>query len=312
MSEEIIVQTHNDLDAIGSMLNIEQNFPGVQKKFFFTNYSNIPEQVDQILAYAEVHGNKHIIIPDVSFSDNKESLTRLYAHFSAIGSITHIDHHLYPDGFWDCYPNMTVVWDKSKCATLLCYEYFNNQHEALHRLSKVIDVYDIWQVDHPAFDVAQDINEYFWAKGGVNDGNLFQEIVDNDYSIPNDFSTKIAEIKADYNNAINEYETKGFIKRSSGITFAFVNEWFNQILLKEMAAGQAFVIGITTYGIVRVRINEKSDISEGSKHKLRDTLTGAITGHLNAFTYKTEFKGFDEMVSEAERIANAIDDMGNL
>lgn len=46
--EELIVFTHSDLDAIGCMLNIEHKLPTVKKKYFHTNYSNIPERVYEI------------------------------------------------------------------------------------------------------------------------------------------------------------------------------------------------------------------------------------------------------------------------
>ena len=306
MSNELIVFTHNDLDALGCMLNIEYKLPNVKKKYFHTNYANIDTIVDEILSYAEENGNTHIIIPDVSFSDNKDSLRRLYNKFS---SCSHIDHHMYPEGFWDEFPNMKVVWDKTKSATLLCNEHLDNtgKNERLDKLSRLIDVYDIWQEKHPAFDIAQDLNNYFWEN---EIGFLFNAIVQNNYKLPDNYMAVVQNIKNRYTAAIADYEKRNLIHRSNGITFAFVDEWFNQVLLQEMASGQKFVIGLSSYGIVRVRVNQFKDLKESDLNELRLRLTGnAEYGHLHAFTYKVKESGLDAIMAEAQKIANNINDI---
>ena len=147
MSDELIVFGHNDYDMLACMLAIEFKFPGIKKKYFHTNYANIPERVAEIEQHIKENGNKHILIPDVSFSDNKEHLRTLYN----LGNCIHIDHHLYPDGFWDEFPDMKVVWDKTKCAGKLCHEYFGNlgKNAALDKFIEIADVYDLWQVKGP-------------------------------------------------------------------------------------------------------------------------------------------------------------------
>lgn len=308
MSNELLIFTHNDLDAMGCMLNIEFKWPTVEKKYFYTNYQNIDQIVDSIIAHAEVHGNTHLLITDVSFADNKSALTRCYDYFD---HVTHIDHHLYPEGFWDCYPKMKVVWDKTKCATLLCNEYFGNVglNSNLDKLSQLIDIYDIWQTNHPAFKNTMDLNEYFW-KHDIYD--LCQAIVKNDFKLPPNYLETVQHIQNEYNTAIAGYEENKLIQRNGPITICFINDWFNQVLVSEMEKGQDFVIGINAYGIVRVRIRAEADYSVQEKNKLRLLLTGTENiGHMNAFTFKRgkEMTSFDDLIEEAKFTVNHIVDI---
>lgn len=304
---EILVFGHNDLDMIGCMINIEYRFPDVPKKYFHTNYANIPELVAEILAYQKENGNQHLLIPDVSFSDNKEHLTTLY---NAFEHVTHIDHHLYPDGFWDDYPNMKVVWDKSKSATLLCNEYFGNtgKNPNLDKLSYIIDVYDLWQKDDPAFQVSQDLNQYFWTHGTTD---LAGVIINNSYKLPDDYVSEVKKSHEDFAKALEDYESRNLIHRVGNVTVAFVQEWFNQILVKEMDNGQDIVIGANQYGIMRVRINQDSAFEDWQLDKLRLELTGTKDiGHMHAFTYKVAGSvDFEKIMAEVKNILSKIGDL---
>lgn len=306
MSEELIVFTHSDLDALGCMLNIEYKWPNVQKKYFHTNYANIVSIVPEIIDYAKQNNCTRILIPDVSFSDNKDSLRVLYNFFERV---VHIDHHMYPNGFWDEFPNMKVVYDKTKSATLLTNEYLGNAglHRGLDQLTHIIDVYDIWQKDKPVFNVSQDFNEYFWYKvKGSSIEILMREIIDRDYNLPTDYRGVINLIKQQYNDAILDFENRKLIHRGGDITFAFINEWFNQIMLKEHERGTNFVIGITSFGIVRIRINQDCPYSVQQLNEIRLQLTGnSEYGHLHAFTYKIN-NSLDNIMNEAQKIANVI------
>lgn len=304
--KELIVFTHNDLDALGCMLNLEFKFPDVPKKYYFTNYSNIVELTDEILAYQKVQGNTHIVMPDVSFADNKESIRRIYEAFD---HVTHIDHHLYPDGFWDEFPNMKVVYDKSKCATAICNEYLGNkgQNSNLDKLTFIIDIYDMWRVESPHFNIAQDLNEYFW-KFGTTD--LCDTIIQNDYKLPGNYVEGVNQIHEEFNAALADYEQRGMIMRSGQITLAFVKEWFNQILIKEMNAGKNFVIGINSWGLFKIRIKQDAPYTDEQLNKLRLQLTGTeTTGHMHAFTYKIDGKGLDAIMAEAQKVTECINNL---
>lgn len=304
--KELIVFTHNDLDALGCMLHLEYKFPDVPKKYFHTNYSNIIELTDEILTYKKQNGNTHIVIPDVSFGDNKESLRKIY---NAFDHVTHIDHHLYADGFWDEFPNMKVIWDKSVCATTLCARYFGNegQNANLDKLTYIIDVYDMWRVKSEHFGIAQDLNEYFWYTKTVE---LCDDIVKNNYKLPQDYVPTVQFIHDQFNAALKDYEARKLIHRGGEITLAFVKEWFNQILIREMDAGKNFVIGINSWGLIKVRVNQDAPYTHEQLNKLRLVLTGTeTTGHMHAFTYKIDKSGLDALMAEAQKITTAI---GNL
>jgi len=309
-NKEVIVFTHNDLDALGSMLNIEFALPNIKKKYWYTNYSNIPQIVKEIESYCAVHNVEHILIPDVSFSDNKEHLKHLYD----IAKITHIDHHMYPENFWDEFPNMRVMWDKSKCATLICNEYLGNtgQSSNLDKLSKIIDIYDIWQDQHPAFDVAQSVNDYFWNAHGDIEW-LMNEIVKSNYDLPADFNSVISALYIQKDKEIAEYEEKKLIQRAGDITFLFGNAWYNHILINEHRSGKMFFICINDYGIVRVRINQKAPVTLEQLRELRKVVAGnPDIGHSHAFTYKyAGAPSWDNTLKEAQKLSQAIQTVCN-
>jgi oligoribonuclease NrnB/cAMP/cGMP phosphodiesterase (DHH superfamily) len=304
MSDELIVFTHNDLDALGCMLNLEFKFPNIKKKYFHTNYANIVELTDQILDHQKENGNTHIVMPDVSFSDNKDSLRRIYEAFP---HCTHIDHHLYADGFWDEFPNMKVVWDKTKCATKLCNEYLGNkgQNQNLDKLTYLIDVYDLWQDKNIHFDTAQDMNDYFWS---VDIEWMKNEIVKGNYALPRNYIDTVNKTHIERMKAIESYEKRNLIHRAGEVTVAFVQDWFNHILISEMRQGKNFVIGVNSYGIVKVRINQDAPYSAEQLNQLRLELTGTENiGHMHAFTYKVKGQvDFNAIMAEVKKVTEAI------
>lgn len=300
MKQEIIVFTHHDLDAMGSMINVEFKFPDIDKKYFSTNYFNMDERICEIIDYSKEHNINVLLIADVSFSENKDNLDLLYKHFDRI---TLIDHHLYPEEFWDDFPNMKIVHDTKKSATLLCHEYFSNagKNKNLDKLTRIIDVYDIWQTEEPEFQFSQDLNEYFWT---YDLELLTQKIAQNEYKLPNDFLEVSNNIKNNIKHDIVDYNKRGLIQRSKDVTICFVNKWFNQIMLSEMENGQNIVIGISSYGYVKIRINKKAPYTDAQKEELRSLITGNPNlGHMDAFSYKYESKpSFDNSLKEIQRI----------
>jgi oligoribonuclease NrnB/cAMP/cGMP phosphodiesterase (DHH superfamily) len=306
MNNELIIFTHNDLDAITCALNIEYKMPSIAKKYFYTNYQNIHEIVTKIEKYISEHNNTHLLITDVSFSDNKSALRQLYK----MAQCTFIDHHLYPDGFWDEFPNMKVRHDVTKCAAKLCNEYFGNKgkNSNLDKLTFLCDVYDIWQTKSPAFDIAQDLNNYFWQ---FDFESLRDRIIENNYDLPSDFKDVVTKVKANANASIMSFEERKLIQRNGDVAIAFVNDYFNEIMIKEMKNGKNIVIGATGYGIIKVRIKEGSKYSKAAKNSLRLALTGTENiGHENAFTYKIKsHPNFKNILIEIEKITRLINEL---
>ena len=302
MKNELIVLLHCDLDAAGCKLNIEHKMPGIRKKYFYTNYGDLKQRVQEIEDYVKQHGNTHCLMADVSWSTHPEQLHIMCNLFE---KITLIDHHLYPEEFFENYPNLKVHWDKSKCATLLCYEYFKNDNQNLLKISKLIDVYDIWQDEHPAFDISQDLNRFFWHIGMEK---FVTDCINSGYSLPYYYKGITDGITSDYTEAISKFENRKLIHRTEKIALAFVDEWFNEILVKEMKTGKDFVINATSFGIMKIRINQRANITSEMKNKLRLELTGTEDiGHENAFTYKMKNSvSFENIMNEMKYIVNHI------
>lgn len=305
MNEELIILLHCDCDAAGCALNIEYKMPNVRKKYFYTNYGDLPKKVQEIEDYIKQHGNTHCLMADVSWSTHPNELHTMCNMFQ---KITLIDHHLYPDGFFENYPKLKVHWDKSKCATLLCYEYFNNQNENLYKLSKLIDVYDIWQDSHSAFDISQDLNRFFWEIGMQK---FVEDCISSGYTLPYYYKSVVDSITSRYTEAILKYENRKLIHRTDKITLAFVDDWFNEILVQEMKNGKDFVINGTSFGIMKIRINNKANITPEMKDNLRLILTGTKDiGHQNAFTYKMKNSvSFENVMNEMKYIVQNINDI---
>lgn len=305
-NNELVIFTHTDLDALGCMLGIEFKFPDIQKKYFHTNYGNIVERVQEIEDYMKENGNTHILIADVSFSDNKESLRKLYS----LGKCTHIDHHLYPEDFWDEFPDMKVVYDKTKCATLLCHDYFGNagKSERLDKLVRIIDVYDLWQINEIEFNIAQDLNNYFWTH---DIAVLLDKIIQNEFKLPSDFIEVTSNINANCKNDMIKYQEQKLIQRAGDISLCFIKEWFNQVMIKEMDDGQNMVVGLDPYGIIKVRVNQNAPYSVEQLTEFREKLIGnSNVGHHLAFTYK--YKGersFENLMAEAQRLVQLYTEM---
>lgn len=308
MQDELIVFSHQDLDMAGSVINIEYKMPNIKKKYFYTNYGDIKQRVDDIEDYVKQHGNTHCLMTDISWSTNPDELHRMCSLFH---KITLIDHHLYPDGFFGNYPKLKVHWDKSKSATLLTYEYLKNDipfNKDLFEITQLTDVYDLWQIRSPLFHKAQDLNTFFWEVGKEK---FINDCIASGFKLPYYYESVVQDITRRYQEAVAKFENRKLIHRSGKITVAFVDEWFNQIIIQEMQQGKDFVINATSFGIFKIRISAEADISLDKKNLLRMALCGtADIGHENAFSYKMKdpvsfeniMKQIKFVISEINRI----------
>lgn len=300
MNNELIVFLHNDLDAAFSQLNFEFAAPNVRKKYFYTNYGNLKEKISEIENYITVHQNDKILIMDVSFSNNKDQLDRLYSMFK---TATLIDHHQYPDNFWEDYPNMKVYYDKTKCAAQLSNEFFKNtgKNKNLDTLTNVTNIYDLWQVDDKLFPISQNLNNFFWELGM---DKFCSEVIKNNYTLPNYYVETVNKINERIKEGIEKLEQKKLIHRFGKVTVVFTDEFFNDVLIKDMKDGQDVVINAMAYGIIKFRVSKDAPFTDEMLDELSKVTSGVdVTGHKLAWTYKIkDAPSFETIMAEIQRV----------
>lgn len=310
MRNEIIVLTHNDLDALGCMANVEFKYPHVKKYYYHTNYSDIPGVVENAICCAGNRNIQTIFVLDVSFSQHPEELSRICEHFK---NVVYVDHHQYPEGFFQEYVNRSgvlIVHDVERSATALCADTLGNvgKNRNLDKLTKLIDIYDLWQTESRFFGIAQDFNDYFWhSHKYLEIEPLLSRLVKKDYSLPDDYAEVVERVHETRERDIAKFEADRLIHRVRELTVAFVNKWETRIQIAEAKKGQKYFVFLNNRGIVRVRIAASSDLSDTQKRRFCEILTGhADYGHLDAFTYKIPDTGFDALTAEAKRVVDAL------
>jgi hypothetical protein len=257
------------------------------------------KKVDEIEHYQMIHKNNSILIMDVSFSNKKQELDRLYNMFK---NITLIDHHIYPDNFFTDYSKIVLNYDKSKSAGLLANEFFKNtgKNKNLDLLTRICDVYDIWQVDEKEFDFSQNLNNIFWDIGMEK---FCTDVVKSGYSLPSYYSDSIKVINKKIEDGVNKLEQKNLIHRFDKITVIFSDEYFNDIQIKEMKKGQHLLINAMTYGIIKIRVSKYSPYTDEMLKELSLITSGEeAIGHKLAWTYKIKETSFENIMNEIQRI----------
>ena len=159
-----VTLTHNDFDGLGSLLMLMLKFK--PEAHFFTNYYDFEKAVKQVIKYKHEHEVDTLLIADLSFSDHRELLERLDMAFE--GKIFFVDHHMYPDDFWQGF-NFKRIVDPERCATRILYEDLKlngdiKDPEFRERCSKfieLVDTWDCWRDTQPLFEAAMYANELF-------------------------------------------------------------------------------------------------------------------------------------------------------
>lgn len=307
---KIIVLTHVDLDALGCVMCIKQKFN--IEKFFYTNYYDLSKVKNEILEYSNQNIIDTLLIADVSFSDNIAILEELSDNFK---NVILIDHHL-TDFSKIRIENLKIVHDVNRCGAKLCFDTFKIKNQGLEKLINYINAYDIWQRKSELFDDAFYLNEMFFSLK-KNDNSNIEKIANLLYNKEDKVFKMLPAFKEKcikkFDEQVEDLKKRKLIFKSSDIktTVVLTFDCFNYILKNEIESGQDFVIGVH-YGIIKVRINEFSDISEKFKLNLRGYLLGKENfGHLNAFTYATKYKTNDEVINEIQKICDFIKEHKN-
>jgi len=320
MKQDIIIFTHNDLDALGCLMVINEKFKSdsFNKFVYHTNYQNIPEQVQAMNKQIEEIKPKLVIVCDVSFSTNKLELCRLYGECQLYNiPMLYLDHHLYPLDFWDEFPNMKTFYDVKRCASKICLDVLlpNEKDTELSKLIGIIDVYDIWQDHHKAFAVSQRLNNYFWHCIR-NDQDIEKQAIDyknRGYKVASDFVQVTSDYIAESKKAIALLEEKNLIMKNDHhkVSIFMSNDYYNDFMITEHARGQSFVIGINSWGLIKVRVSQHNDISLYTLDRIRLACTGTVDiGHAHAFTWKSSMNFASDpagaLVYECKRVTSII------
>lgn len=307
--KKYVCLTHNDLDAAGCVAVLERTLKPV--KYFYTNYADLHDKLYQLEQYCRENNIPNVIIADVSLSQSRDSLISLQRTLKEISSESDFrlfDHHLYDSNFFNGV-TAEVNIDKSKCASKILFDYFNDGSlNDMKDFIKYVNIYDIYLKDEPDFEMGLILNEAFYNFTQNIPNNILEYVKeahclhynidvllgDLKFSIKNDFETLKSVLKKD----------KKYIRSKNGAKITVVLSWdlFPFFTFYEMKAGQDVVIGVK-YGIFKIRVKE-GVFSEEQLSEIRKTLCGdANYGHSLAFTYKANVPTKNDVIGELTKIS---------
>jgi hypothetical protein len=307
LKDEIVVLTHNDLDAVGSVMAIQEAFPQTRLKIFETNYLNIKDVIDDIERYVHRTGVDTLFCTDVAFGTNKEDLLHLS---EMCPNFLWIDHHHYNSSTFFDDLNFPYHHDNEKCAALLTFQHMSKlmkneeRKTKLEKLITLIDVYDLWKVKSPHFKTSQDLNN-FSKEYSVQ--SFAQTLYNNGYKLPSNYTQWVQNYNDKCKKYIEKVRKNKLVYNANNISIIFADEYINEIVQEEMDKGTWIVMNANSYGLIRFRFNSLiPDFTDETKLKLKlKILENNDIGHLHAFTLKTE-KGFDSIMNKLQHYAELI------
>lgn len=319
------VLTHNDLDALGSVLCLRGKLASNSECITFlenTNYSDLPEKAQNILKAC--NNIKHNInfdeptftlwIMDVSFNQRSEMIENFTKSFDFVHLI---DHHMYADGYLDEMQEMfgnfdaKVSKDNSKCASMLMYdlieEHFGERsgRYSFKNLISTINAYDLWNTKSELFEESFWLNEYFREMSKEMSFKeivkLFEEPLDDEAQWTYGYQDAIQGIKTKHECIYNRIKNDASAYEvHDGLTVLHSLDCFNDFVYNEMLDGQDVVVGCNTKGYVKVRVKPNVFTKE-SLDNFRKIVTGSVEfGHDLAFSVKTNtlFKTIGKICAE--------------
>ncbi len=315
LKPEIVHLTHNDLDCLGCILNLNYAIPHTKKIVFHTNYQNLNDKVHDVIDYIHKHTVSLLVISDISFAQSKEKLLLIQEEVqNKMGvKILYFDHHAYAEDFFE---DITFKYyhDITKSATLIMNEVFNSTNKNLNQLSKLINDFDIWNEGTKTFNVSLGINDWFWNElkyRSIND--LAHSIILNDFKMPLSFVTYYKTYQFKFKNKIDSLKSRQLFINDGFISLIFTDDYFNECLYETFHKEKsqiAFIIN--SYGIIRIRFATINCISNELKEKIKFAIIGTLEhGHLNAFSEKIENFNFNKImfrVQELTKIVNQLID----
>ena len=307
--KEYVCLTHNDLDAAGCVAVLERTLKPV--KYFYTNYADLHDKLYQLEQYCRENNIPNVIIADVSLSQCRDSLISLQRTLKEISSTSDFrlfDHHLYDPNFFNGVTAEVNV-DKSKCASKILFDYFNDGSlNDMRDFIKYVNIHDIYLKNEPDFETALTLNEAFFGFTKNVPNKILEYVKEAQYlhynvdtllgdlkfTLKNDFETLQSELK----------RAKKYFRSKKGVKITVVLSWdlFPFFTFYEMKAGQDVVIGVK-YGIFKIRVKE-GVFTEEQLTEIRKTLCGdANYGHSLAFTYKANVPTKNDVIGELTKIS---------
>lgn len=306
-----VTLTHNDFDGLASLLMLMIKFK--PEAHFFTNYYDFDKAVKQVIQYKREHDVDTLLIADLSFSDHRELLERLNMVFE--GKIFLVDHHMYPDGFWDGFGFRKVI-DTGRCAARILFEDLKLNEdikdpefrERCGKFIKLVDTWDCWRDEDAGFQDALYANELFLSLKTDNASiiQIAKDQIGHHFGAFQDLESFKTVYLDGYAKFLEKLEQAQLIWRYPRVTFVFSWDFLPKLLMDEYARGAGVIVAVQ-YGIFKVRINKHLGYTEDQLNDLRHELTGMDKFcHLHAFTYKTDYTEPKQIVTECKKISDLI------
>ena len=180
--------SHTDLDGYGCRAIIETFHPDIN--FINIDYYDIKKVLN------EENLGDTLIITDLNFSADE-----LQILLGMDKKILYIDHHDYNEetqnvlGQLKEKNNTKIVWNKEWCATMLTYGVYKNRFKKLldqdlvnnlKHFINLVDVYDMWRVEHKNWDKAFMLNDMFRYFGY---DKAYLMLKENKFKIPDEWHT---------------------------------------------------------------------------------------------------------------------------
>ena len=304
----MLVLTHNDLDALGCVIVLDRVFRNNISKVYYTNYGDMEAVCDKIIL--EKGSEKVLFIADVSFTSKPFVLEKLAQNFE---TVIHCDHHQTPDDFWDKLPNVKHLFTTDYCATKILYLKFEDKINSadsaeLSSLVELINVYDVWKSEDEKFDLAQDLNDYFWYKTKANIPEfrsnillLAREYEAVNYGKTTDYDAIMTLVNNRRLEELQKIKEHNLLHRfnTDKCDLSVLLTWdsFNHIMISEMRKGVDIVVGVSN-GIFKVRVRRNSAVTHEMREEIRYRLSSNPNlGHDHAFTFKIENTTQEEIMN---------------
>jgi len=233
--------------------------PNIKKKYFHTNYVDLNGVVNELMEYVCDNDVSHIFICDIMFANHLWLLESIY---KLNKRVVYIDHHKYPDHFFDDFSG--VIWDDSKSSSMLCSDVFKSRgiNSNLDKLTDIVDVFSMWDKHHELFKVSQKINEYYIQETKHSTPELFMNALEcNNWCLADNFRESVQKIDESFNEYLRVTDVSSVVQRSGDVSICFGDDWFTRLMIDEMKNGANLVVGVTSWGLVQIRINSDTHFS---------------------------------------------------